>query len=283
MARAQSSATHRTPSRERDLIAWLLAQHSVLVGYSGGVDSAYLACLARDTLGRNSVLAVVGRSAAYPDAQWDHARAVAAQFDIPLMEVPTDELQDARYAANPTNRCYHCKTVLWRTLAPIAVARGFAVVVDGTNADDLVDYRPGHQAASEYGVRSPLAELGFTKSEIRLLSERHGIPGWSNPSSPCLASRLPYGFAVTTERLAQVERAEAALRALGITGNLRVRHHGDLARVELDAAELTHWLLPERRTVLRRALRDSGFARVTLDLRGFRSGSLNVLSGVTGS
>jgi uncharacterized protein len=265
------------------LIAWLLAQQSVLVGYSGGVDSAYVACLARDTLGRNSVLAVVGRSAAYPEAQWDHARAVAAQFDIPLVEVATDELNDARYAANPTNRCYHCKSVLWRTLAPIAAARGFAVVVDGTNADDLADYRPGHRAALEHGVRSPLADLGFTKSEIRALSAERGIPGWANPSSPCLASRLPYGFAVTRERLTQVERAEAALRSLGIAGNLRVRHHGDLARVELDAAELTHWLLPDRRAVLRSALRDSGFARVALDLRGFRSGSLNVLSGVVGS
>ena len=278
-----SSDSAASGQKQLELVAWLRAQASVLIGFSGGVDSAYLACLARETLGPKAILAVVGRSAAYPHAQWDHARAVAAQFDIPLLEVPTDELQDARYAANPTNRCYHCKSILWRTLAPIAATRGFAVVVDGTNAEDLADYRPGHRAAIEYGVRSPLADLGFTKREIRALSAERGIPGWAHPSSPCLASRLPYGFAVTTERLAQVERAEAALRALGITGNLRVRHHGDLARVELDAAELTHWLLPERRTVLRSALRDSGFARVTLDLRGFRSGSLNVLSGVIAS
>ncbi len=279
-ATTRQSETRR---KERDLLEWLAAQASVLVGYSGGVDSAYLACLARETLGRDPVLAVVGRSAAYPEAQWDHARALATQFDISLLEVATDELQDARYAANPTNRCYHCKSILWRTIVPIAGERRLAVVVDGTNADDLGDYRPGHQAALELGVRSPLAEIGFTKNDIRALSQQRGIPGWSNPSSPCLASRLPYGFAVTAERLAQVERAEAALRALGIAGNLRVRHHGDLARIELDAAELTHWLLPERRGVVHRALRDSGFARVTLDLRGFRSGSLNVLSGVMGS
>jgi pyridinium-3,5-biscarboxylic acid mononucleotide sulfurtransferase len=154
------------------------------------------------------------------------------------------------------------------------------VIVDGTNADDLADYRPGSAAARERGVRSPLAELGFTKAEIRERSHRRGIPGWSNPSSPCLASRLPYGFAVTAERLAAVERAEAALRTLGVAGNLRVRHHDDLARVELDAAEVDLWLEPQRRAQLRDAVRAAGFARVALDLRGFRSGSLNVLSGV---
>ncbi len=267
-------------AKERALAAWLRDQGSALVGYSGGVDSAFLACITREVLGRAGMLAVVGRSAAYPQQQWTHACAVAERFDIPLLDVPTHELDDARYAANPTNRCYHCKTVLWRTLTPIAAARDLAVVIDGTNADDLADYRPGHRAAVERGVRSPLAELAFSKREIRALSERRGIPGWANPSSPCLASRLPYGFAVTTERLAQVERAEAALRALGITGDLRVRHHGELARIELDAAELAHWLQPAQRRALRRALVASGFARAALDLRGFRSGSLNILSGV---
>ncbi|MGH7712443.1 MAG: ATP-dependent sacrificial sulfur transferase LarE [Gemmatimonadaceae bacterium] len=284
MTTTRSTAPVPLPTaKERELKAWLVARRTVLVGYSGGVDSAFLACVAREELGRDGVLAVVGRSAAYPEQQWEHARSVARQFDIPLLEVPTDELQDARYAANPTNRCYHCKTVLWQTLVPIAAARGLAVIIDGTNADDLADYRPGHRAAQERGVRSPLAELGFSKADIRALSQRHGIPGWANPSSPCLASRLPYGFAVTAERLAQVERAEAALRALGISGNLRVRHHGDLARVELDATELREWLLPEPRRTLRHALLASGFERVALDLRGFRSGSLNVLSGVAGS
>jgi len=265
---------------ERRLWDWFRTQRTVLIGYSGGVDSAYVAVSACEALGREAVLAVVGRSAAYPEQQWEHARHVATQFGIPLLEVPTDELENPRYAANPSNRCYHCKDVLWRTLTPIAAARGFAVVVDGTNADDLADYRPGQRAAREHGVRSPLAELGFTKNEIRALSQRRGIPGWSNPSSPCLASRLPYGFAVTPERLAQVERAEAALRSLGIVGNLRVRHHGDLARVELDVTELCEWLAPTRRRLLLHAVRESGFARVALDMRGFRSGSLNVLSGV---
>lgn len=268
--------------KERRLHSWLEEQGSVLVGYSGGVDSAYLACVAREVLGREKMLAVVGRSAAYPQRQWDNAIAVAQRFDLPLIEVPTDELDNASYAVNSSNRCFHCKTVLWQTLLPIASARGLAVVVDGTNADDVADYRPGHRAATDYGVRSPLSELGFTKSEIRALSQQRGIPGWSNPSSPCLASRLPYGFAVTAERLAQVERAEAALRALGISGDMRVRHHGDLARVELGPAELARWLEPTARRALRRAVIGSGFARVAIDLRGFRSGSLNVLSGVTG-
>lgn len=270
-------------AKEQDLLQWFRARGSVLIGFSGGVDSAYLACVARDALPRDRMLAVIGLSAAYPAQQCEHARSVAARFDLPVLEVPTAELQDARYAANPTNRCYHCKSVLWRTLAPIADERGIAVIVDGTNADDLGDYRPGHAAAQERGVRSPLAELGFRKSEIRALSQRRGIPGWENPSSPCLASRLPYGFAVTAERLAQVERAEAALRSLGITGNLRVRHHGDLGRVELDASELTSWLDPQRHRALRDAVRSAGFARVALDLRGFRSGSLNILSGVAPS
>lgn len=278
-----TAAASALDTKARALADWLHAQGSVLVGYSGGVDSALLACVAREVLGREKMLAVVGKSAAYPQQQWDHACAVAEKFDIPLLDVSTDELADPRYAANPTNRCYHCKTVLWRTLAPIAAQQQLAVVVDGTNADDLADHRPGHRAATERGVRSPLAELGLSKAEIRALSERRGIPGWANPSSPCLASRLPYGFAVTTERLGQVERAESSLRAIGIAGDLRVRHHGDLARVELDAGELARWLAPAERRLLRQALLASGFARVALDLRGFRSGSLNVLSGVSGT
>lgn len=278
-----TAAASALDTKERALADWLHAQGSVLVGYSGGVDSALLACVAREVLGREKMLAVVGKSAAYPQQQWDHARALAEKFDIPLLDVSTDELADPRYAANPTNRCYHCKTVLWRTLAPIAAQQQLAVIVDGTNADDLADHRPGHRAATERGVRSPLAELDLSKAEIRALSARRGIPGWANPSSPCLASRLPYGFAVTTERLGQVERAEALLRALGIAGDLRVRHHGDLARVELDAGELARWLAPAERRLLRQALLASGFARVALDLRGFRSGSLNVLGGVSGT
>jgi uncharacterized protein len=272
------------PAREKEqaLVAWLRGANSIAIGFSGGVDSAYLACVATDPLGPESTLAIIGRSAAYPGEQWATARAVAERFSVPVLEVDTEEMLDPRYAANPTNRCYFCKTELWSRLAPIAIARGLRVLADGTNADDLTDHRPGSAAAREHGVQSPLAELGFTKAEIRLLSRARGIPTWAQPSSPCLSSRIPYGTAVTPERLARVEAAERALRALGVAGDLRVRHHGDLARVELDAQEIGHWL-GAGRAALRDAVRHAGYSRVVLDLRGFRSGSLNVLSGVTAS
>ena len=265
---------------ESRLQAWLRDRGSVLIGFSGGVDSAYLACVAVDALGTSKVLAVIGRSASYPSEQWERARAVADQFSVPVIEVSTDEVNDPLYAANPSNRCYFCKTELWDTLGPLAHERGFAVIVDGTNADDLTDHRPGARAASEHDVRSPLAELGFTKDAIRRLSRDRGIPTWSQPASPCLSSRIPYGTAVTVERLRQIERAERALRAIGIGGDLRVRYHGDLARVEIAPDAIDAWLDPMARVGVHAALRDAGFDRVAMDARGFRSGSLNVLGGV---
>jgi pyridinium-3,5-biscarboxylic acid mononucleotide sulfurtransferase len=268
-------------ARERTLVEWLRAQQSVVVGYSGGVDSAYLATVAIDTLGKDHVLAVIGRSASYPESQWTNARNVAAQIGLPILEVSTDELSDPRYAANPSNRCYFCKTELWSVLTPIARERGFNVVVDGTNASDLGDHRPGAVAAREQGVQSPLADLGFTKDMIRALSQQRGLPTWSQPSSPCLSSRIPYGTSVTVERLQTIERAEAALRALGVRGDMRVRHHDDLARVELSREEMARWLEPAQQRVLRDAVRSAGYHRVAIDLRGFRSGSLNILTGVT--
>ena len=267
--------------KEEALAAWLRDAGRVVIGYSGGVDSAYLAVVARRTLGTENMLAVIGRSASYPAEQWAAARNVASSFGIDVLELDTDELNDPRYAANPSNRCYFCKTELWSKLVPVARARGFATIADGTNADDLTDYRPGAHAAREHAVSSPLADLGFTKAEIRERSRALGIPTWSQPSSPCLSSRLPYGTSVTAERLGQIERAERALRALGINGDLRVRYHDDLARVELAHGELAQWLSPARFAQMRSALQAAGFARVALDLRGFRSGSLNVLHGVS--
>jgi uncharacterized protein len=267
--------------KEHRLIAWLRDAGRVAVGYSGGVDSAYLAAVAVEALGNDRVLAIIGRSASYPLSQWNAARALAGRIGLSVIEVDTDELDDPRYAANPTNRCYFCKTELWSRLAPLARASGIDVLVDGTNADDLSDYRPGAQAAREHGVASPLAHLGFTKSEIRARSRMRGLPTWDQPSSPCLSSRIPYGTAVTRERLLAIERAEAALRELGVSGDLRVRHHGDLARIELASDQLTQWLSPGEAERLCQAVMTAGYSRVALDLRGFRSGSLNVLGGVT--
>jgi pyridinium-3,5-biscarboxylic acid mononucleotide sulfurtransferase len=269
-------------AKEAALAEWLRAHGPVAIGYSGGVDSAFLAVAARETLGRDGVLAIIGRSPSYPEQQWIAARQVADEFDVPVLELDTAELDDPRYAANPSDRCYFCKTELWGRLAPVARSRGFRTVVDGTNADDRGDWRPGSRAAGEHDVASPLAELGFTKADIRLSSRARGIPTWEQPSSPCLASRLPYGTAVTLERLRQVERAEAALRALGVAGDLRVRYHDELARVEIGAEELPKWLAPEHSTALAEAVRAAGFERVAVDLSGFRSGSLNVLHGVAG-
>lgn len=275
-----SPAAPELVAREQALIAWLRDRGSVLIGFSGGVDSAYLACVALEALGADRTLAVIGRSASYPAAQWANARSVAQQFGVPVLEVDTDELNDPNYASNPTNRCYFCKSELWSRLVPIAAARGLALVVDGSNADDLRDHRPGARAAKEREVASPLAELGFTKADIRALSLARGIPTWDQPSSPCLSSRLPYGTPVTPERLQQVERAEASLRALGITGDLRVRHFGDRARVELGRDALARWAAPAARAAVETAVRSAGYVEV--ELEPFRSGALNVLAGVPG-
>jgi uncharacterized protein len=261
--------------KEARLIAWIRECGSLLIGFSGGVDSAYLACVALDAVGAEHMLAVIGRSASYPAEQWARAREVADRFGVPVLELDTDEMNDPRYAANPTNRCYFCKTELWGKLVPVARERGLAVVVDGTNFDDLSDHRPGKQAAAEHAVASPLAELGFSKDDIRALSRERGIPTWSQPSSPCLSSRLPHGIEVTPLRLRKVEAAERGLRALGVTGNLRVRFHEATARVEMDADQLAHWRADGNRGAVRDAVLAAGFARVELDLRPFRSGSLN--------
>jgi len=262
-------------AKERRLSDWLRDQRSIAIGYSGGVDSAYLAAVAVATLGSEHVLAVIGRSASYPESQWSTARTVAAQIGLAILEVDTDELNDPRYAANPANRCYFCKSELWSKLVPIARARGIDIVADGTNADDLGGHRPGAQAAREQGVVSPLAMFDFSKDEIRYRSHARGLPTWQQPSSPCLSSRIPYGTPVTVGRLKRVERAESALRAAGVVGDLRVRHFGDLARVELSAAELARWSGSDLRARLDAAVMSAGYQRVDLDPRGFRSGSLN--------
>src|SRR6266571_6192828 len=245
---------------------------SVLLGYSGGVDSALLAVVLRQELGKSRMLAAIGRSASYPEAQWQTAIEVAGRFDIPLIEIHTHELEDASYLANPTNRCFYCKTELWNRLVPLARERGLAIVCDGTNADDLHEHRPGKAAGLRAGVRSPLAEVGLTKAEIRAASRELGLPTWDAPAAPCLSSRVQYGLSITSSRLRQVEQSEAFLRGLGVTGDLRVRHLGDVARLEVEPRWIA-WI-EERRVTITAQLLSFGFTQVEIDPRGYRRGSL---------
>jgi pyridinium-3,5-biscarboxylic acid mononucleotide sulfurtransferase len=263
---------HALDEAEAQLAALLRGFGSVCIGYSGGVDSVYLASAAVRALGADRVLAVTGRSASYPEVQRRQAVECAERIGVPHLEVDTDELADPNYAANPTNRCYFCKAELWTRLAAIAAERGLAVVVDGSNADDAGDHRPGSRAAAERSVRSPLQEAGLTKSQIRALSLRSGLPTWDLPASPCLASRLPYGLAVTPERLRAVELAEDRLRAIGL-GEFRVRHHGDAARLETSPAELPAAI--RGAAEIGGALGDAGFAVALLDVEGYRRGAMN--------
>jgi pyridinium-3,5-biscarboxylic acid mononucleotide sulfurtransferase len=252
----------------------------VVLGYSGGVDSALLAVAGRAALGRERLLAVIGRSASYPVAQWRAAVSLARRFDVPLLELDTHELADPRYVANTPDRCYFCKTELWSRLDALARTRGFDVVIDGTNADDLGEHRPGLRAGLERAVRSPLAELGWCKADIRAAARDLGVPLWDAPAAPCLSSRIRYGLAVTPERLAQVEAAEAHLRQLGIVGDLRVRHHGPTARIEVEAEH--HGRLRNDWVAVQAFFVSLGFTEVELDPRGYRRGSLLVMSGESG-
>jgi len=255
-----------------DLRALVRTFPSALLGYSGGVDSALLAVVLRQELGRDRMLAAIGRSASYPEAQWRTARDVADRFDVPVLEVDTHELEDPRYLANPTNRCFYCKTELWNRLVPLAQERGLAVVCDGTNADDLREHRPGKAAGLNAGVRSPLAEAGLTKADVRAASRELGLPTWDAPAAPCLSSRVQYGLSITPSRLRQVEQGEAFLRELGVAGDLRLRHHGDAARIEVEPSWIP-WI-EARRAAITDRLTTLGFARVEIDPRGYRRGSL---------
>lgn len=259
-------------SKRQRLVHVLRECGSVVVGYSGGVDSVFLARVAVDVLGAQNVLAVTGKSDSIASWMEDTAREVAGRFGIPWLELETHEMDDPRYAANPGNRCYFCKSELWTRLADVARDRGLNAVLDGSNADDVGDHRPGAVAATENAVRSPLLEAGLTKAEIRAWSRELGLPTWDQPAAPCLASRIPYGIAVTPERLRQVEQAELGLRALGFR-DFRVRHHDGLARLEVHPAEIAR--VAEHRREIAAAVRAAGFRRVLIDLQGYRRGSLN--------
>lgn len=246
----------------------------VAVAFSGGVDSTFVLKLAVDTLGHENVLAVTGRSASIASGEFEEAKRLAIQIGAEHLIVDTLEFEDANYLANPTNRCYYCKTELYSRMAPIAAARGFGAMINGTNADDLGDYRPGLTAAGEHAVRAPAAEAGLTKAEIRTLSAEMGLPTHDKPAGPCLSSRVQYGENITPEKLNMIERAENTLHDLGFR-ECRVRHHDKLARIEVPVSQIERLATDAIRTKIDAAFREIGYQYVCVDLRGFRSGSMN--------
>ncbi|MDQ5828677.1 MAG: ATP-dependent sacrificial sulfur transferase LarE [Actinomycetota bacterium] len=249
---------------------------SALVAFSGGVDSSLALAIAARALPKDKVLAVTSNNETYLPSELDLARDFAAKLGVEHLVVNTRELDDPNYASNPTNRCYFCKSTLYTDLAKLASERGYACVVDGANKDDEGDYRPGRKAAKELGVVSPLSVAGVGKAEVRELAKHLGLPSWDKPALACLSSRFPYGQEITPEKLSQVARAEEFLRKEGFR-QVRVRHHGEIARLEVAPAEM------ERAFALREEisaeLKDAGFLYVTLDLAGYRSGSLNAALG----
>jgi len=259
--------------KETFLLARLAEIHSLIVALSGGADSAYLAWAAHETLGARS-LSVTALSPSYSA----HDRGIVEEFVSKLglrhEFIETQEMENPAYRANSADRCYFCKDELFSALDELAHARDFAAVAYGVNADDTLDFRPGHRAATEHQVLAPLLDAGLSKAEIRLLSHRAGLPTWDRPASACLASRLPYGTEVTPERLGLIERGEAALRALGFR-QFRVRLHDRLARVEVSPEEMPRALTPEMAAAMADRLKDAGFTYVALDLQGYRQGSLN--------
>jgi uncharacterized protein len=270
-ATTATTAPSGTTASLHDLQDALRRLGRVVVAFSGGADSSLLAKVAQDTLGRDAVLCVTALSPSLAGAEEADCRSLADEWDLRWLGVPTSEMEDATYVANGPDRCARCKTALMDAVGPLASAEG-ATVVLGVNVSDLGDHRPGQAAAAAAGAAFPLVEAGFTKDDIRRWSRQLGLRTWDKPAAACLASRLPYGTPVTLGRLAAVEAAEAALRALGF-GQLRVRHHGDAARLEVETALLAD--VVARREEVVQAVRAAGFRFVALDLEGFRSGSLN--------
>jgi pyridinium-3,5-biscarboxylic acid mononucleotide sulfurtransferase len=274
----EDRAAIRAGSRDRfdRMKGALRATGGALVAFSGGVDSTLVLAVAREVLGDRAV-ALTAHSASVPGSEREEARALAARIGARHLEVESREGNDPRYRENTPERCYFCKSELYRLCDEACARLGLPVVLDGFNADDRRDHRPGHRAAGEHRVRSPLADAGLTKLEVRAWSEAYGLPTWDKPQMACLASRIPYGTPVTPERLARIESAEAGVRAAGLR-QFRVRDHGIVGRVEVAAEEME--LAFRRREEIALALRTAGFALAALDLEPFRSGRLNEVAGV---
>ncbi|RIK99161.1 MAG: ATP-dependent sacrificial sulfur transferase LarE [Proteobacteria bacterium] len=264
---------HDLRAKEAALEERLRAAGRVIVAFSGGVDSSYLAYAAHRALGGDA-LAVTAESPSYPASHRRMAEAVIERFAIPHRFVATHEMESDAYRANAPDRCYHCKSELFAVLGNLRDQLGFDAVAYGVNTDDTGDFRPGHRAAAERGVLSPFLDVGLSKAEIRALSRAAGLPTADLPASACLSSRLPYGTEVTPERLRQVEAGEERLRALGFR-QVRLRHHGELARIEIDPSELARALEPAMARALVAAIKPLGFRYVSLDLEGYRTGALN--------